>query len=878
MRSLNYIAAVLPVISSAYAGNALGDDYTIVTQTRTITYCPVVDWFTCDENSYGPTSERTGGPSTSKPTTTADVTTSGKSTTTTWSDPDYTTRPTTRDGSGSISIITSTESGSVITTTTGGDVITTTRDGTIITTSHEGTIITTTGTDGSISISTSHGGIITTTNGGSIITTTTGGDVITTTNGGTTITSTSIIDPDTTTHHGGNGTVTTSGDHSLITTTSGFGGNGTTSTGISTSSGYENATTTSGCFNSTRTAAPFSFDRAFVNNCNRPGSRDQWCDGKTIQSDTQPQYSTGQTRRYRLEIGLGQVDADASGTALSVFTINGKTPGDPIIANWGDMVEITVVNTMDPASGPVNATTIHWHGILQHGTNDQDGVPGVTECGIAPGSSRTYTWLASTYGTSWYHSHLLSQYGGGVRGPIIIHGPASSDYDLDMGSVMIDEKFPSTIFDTGKFYATQRGVVVASNYLLNGKNLNRLDPNKGEAARWIVKSGKKHLFRIINSSAQSGFVFHIDNHKMTVISADMTPIVPYETENLWIHSGQRYNVIVKADQPIAAYDVRAIVQQGCGTSIANTGLGQSNGVLEYEGSCYTVPSPSNFTLNTATLCQDEPLSSLVPVVRKGAGSQGEFGSNVLNLPAGTLGNAVFNGTAINRWFFGAPLNFTGTASGTATKGINVTFDMPTLQMLPTVGNYGDAVYGNTVFYYGKNQWVYWIIQNAFITSHPMHLHGHDFAVLGQAYNAIFDSSMVNSLNFDNPMRRDTVLLYGKGGTPVDPTRVPGYTVIGFQTDNPGAWLMHCHIIWHADLGMGIQIVERPDDMPNYYSKPDFQSECSAYKNYEAGGPGRVKAQYESGLKIRDGFEGVARRHLDEHKFHGYSHGHAVRHA
>lgn len=35
---------------------------------------------------------------------------------------------------------------------------------------------------------------------------------------------------------------------------------------------------------------------------------------------------------------------------------------------------------------------------------------------------------------------------------------------------------------------------------------------------------------------------------MTVVSADMTPIVPYETETLYIHGGQRYNVIVNADQ------------------------------------------------------------------------------------------------------------------------------------------------------------------------------------------------------------------------------------------------------------------------------------------------------------------------------------------
>ena len=125
---------------------------------------------------------------------------------------------------------------------------------------------------------------------------------------------------------------------------------------------------------------------------------------------------------------------DGTGPKLAL-AINGQVPGPVIEANWGDMVEVTVVNKMQD-----NSTSIHFHGIRQLGTNDQDGVPGVTECGIAGnGGSRTYTWHASEYGTSWYHSHSLTQYGDGIRGPIVIHGPATANYDFDMGTVMIDD-------------------------------------------------------------------------------------------------------------------------------------------------------------------------------------------------------------------------------------------------------------------------------------------------------------------------------------------------------------------------------------------------------------------------------------------------------
>ncbi|KAF5860521.1 hypothetical protein ETB97_001421 [Aspergillus alliaceus] len=57
-----------------------------------------------------------------------------------------------------------------------------------------------------------------------------------------------------------------------------------------------------------------------------------------------------------------------------VYLINGQQPGPTIELDEGDDVEVFVRNEL-----PVN-TTIHWHeGILQHGTQDMDGVPGVTQ-------------------------------------------------------------------------------------------------------------------------------------------------------------------------------------------------------------------------------------------------------------------------------------------------------------------------------------------------------------------------------------------------------------------------------------------------------------------------------------------------------------------
>jgi hypothetical protein len=139
----------------------------------------------------------------------------------------------------------------------------------------------------------------------------------------------------------------------------------------------------------------------------------------------------------------------------------------------------------------------------------------------------------------------------------------------------------------------------------------------------------------------------------------------------------------------------------------------------------------------------------------------------------------------------------------------------------------------------KNTWVYFVIQNEFFAPHPMHLHGHDFALLGQGQGP-FTPGLASSLNFDSPARRDTAMLAGQG-----------YTVIGFETDNPGAWLMHCHIAWHASGGLSMQFLERPDDIPtaSYALSDSFQGQCNNYASFAATAPFQLLGG-DSGLKVR----------------------------
>lgn len=68
-----------------------------------------------------------------------------------------------------------------------------------------------------------------------------------------------------------------------------------------------------------------------------------------------------------------------------------------------------------------------------------DGVPSVTQCPIAPNDTFTYKWRAVQYGSGWYHSHFYVQAWDGVFGGIQINGPATADYDVDLGHLFLQD-------------------------------------------------------------------------------------------------------------------------------------------------------------------------------------------------------------------------------------------------------------------------------------------------------------------------------------------------------------------------------------------------------------------------------------------------------
>lgn len=252
--------------------------------------------------------------------------------------------------------------------------------------------------------------------------------------------------------------------------------------------------------------------------------------------------------------------------------------------------------------------------------NINDGVSGITECPIPPkGGSKTYTFLATQYGTSWYHSHYSSQYANGIVGSILIHGPAALPYDIDLGVFPIsdwyygsaDNLFARVNDPTNPFIPGAPGAPPpSSNILINGTNIN---PNGtgGSYAKVVLIPGKRHLLRLINPSVDNGLTVSIVGHSMTVIANDFVPVNAYTAHSLYLGVGARYDVTIDASQPVANYWFNVTLSKSglCGTS----NNPHPAAILKYAGAKDLNPSdpgvpPQDF------LCADQ--TDFVPIVTR----------------------------------------------------------------------------------------------------------------------------------------------------------------------------------------------------------------------------------------------------------------------
>jgi len=240
------------------------------------------------------------------------------------------------------------------------------------------------------------------------------------------------------------------------------------------------------------------------------------------------------------------------------------------------------------------------------------------------------------------------------------------------------------------------------------------------------------------------------------------------------------------------------------------------GIIRYNPASTIEPSrtfldPGSFN------CLDQPAERLVPIVPRIIANVPAFKSTdslyVANYNLSRDGAQVFNWELTNNTLYidweDPSLSYIG-LNDSATKPFPVDY-------APLFIDGAD------------DDWVFFVIEGLYNTSriphghpipiaHPLHLHGHDFVILAQSTTE-FDPNNY-TVSTQNPARRDVAMLPANG-----------YLIIGFQTDNPGVWLMHCHIAWHASAGLALQFVEREREIKQIVGKSvvrEYEDRCRAW--------------------------------------------------
>ena len=574
-------------------------------------------------------------------------------------------------------------------------------------------------------------------------------------------------------------------------------------------------------------------------------------------------------------------------TYRTFIGINGRFPGPTLIVYQGQTVSVDVVNML-----LTEYTTIHWHGLEQLNSYYMDGASTITQCPIEPGTSFTYIFNVSTAGTFWYHSHSGAQRGEGLFGALIVKNDTRAknypipfldmpeNYTLTLLDWQREEgrdlfwkdlakirqftsasECPQSVPTTREGFGLTRGVDQSAlgtfswwSGLINGLGKHpNVSFNNSILSVFTVISGNTYRFRLIGVQSVYAYRFSIDSHRLTLIATDSWLTEPVVTDYIIIHSGERYDFVVTANQ----------------TSGDNFWMRAETLEADFVSEDELPPYPS-FPGHLAQAVLHYARSSVpvgpeyenIPNNPKNCNSVNQC--IAVNCPFENYHPSYFI-TCINvhklKLFEETPMNQLpsdnydeqyfltfGFENQYRTATINGRNFIP-YKVSPTVQPEGVPYYTlcnpNTTCLDGclcthqlnltrYNKTIRFVLNSAGNNlnhrrfSHPIHLHGHDFFVVHTGYgtynettgavitptneitchnNGMFTSRVCVSPNWTNgtgptvtlnqkTIRKDTIFVPALG-----------YVIIHFRTINPGWWFLHCHMEPHQLQGMAMAINE-----------------------------------------------------------------------
>jgi FtsP/CotA-like multicopper oxidase with cupredoxin domain len=454
-------------------------------------------------------------------------------------------------------------------------------------------------------------------------------------------------------------------------------------------------------------------------------------------ADTEAARGPGAVREFTLNPIAA--DVDLGGLIVPTWSYGGKIPGEPIRVAKGEQVKAILVN------GLPEATTVHCHGLQLR--CDADGVANLTQAAVEPGQTYTYQFTAADPGTYWFHPHVGTQLDRGLYAPLIVEDPDEPvDWDLEWTVVLDDWMDGVTGTPDDVLAELSRGMeegssgghdghgtigraqVTTSGHTLHGASSDILGDDAGDVYYphhlvngrppadpevFEAEPGARVRLRIINAGGDTAYRVALSGHRLTVTHTDGFPCEPAEADAVLLGMGERYDAVVTLDDGVFALVAEAEGKQARGRALVRTGSGEAP-AADF--------APAELTGHVLAYDELAPTEAAALAPRE---------------PDRVIDLALTGSMAAYDW---------------AINGRPHSLDDP----YPV--EEGERV--RLRFVNGDDMW------------HPMHLHGHTFALA------------------DTGLRKDTAIV------------LPGQTLeVDFDAVNPGLWMVHCHNLYHGEAGM-----------------------------------------------------------------------------
>ncbi len=449
-----------------------------------------------------------------------------------------------------------------------------------------------------------------------------------------------------------------------------------------------------------------------------------------------------------------------NGRTIVMYGFNGQHPGPLLRVTESSTVVVDFVNHLDLP------TTIHWHGVRLD--NRYDGVPGITQDPVEPGSNFVYRVFFRDPGIYWYHPHVREdvQQELGLYGNMLVastdsayYNPVNVEETLIVDDLLIEEGQPVP-FGLERANYTLMGRF-GNVFLLNGEPDYRMSVNRGDVVRFFLTN--------VSNTRTYNLVF--GDAPMKVVGAD---VGKFEREE-WVKSvviapAQRYAIEARFERP-GVFPITNRVQS----------------IDHFRGEFYPTVDTVGYVAVSDRASEDD-FGEEFSTLRE----NGEVVADIdryrdhfdrppdrelsLSVRVGDLPPVVVYFMSIDTTYY-PPVEWSDA--------------MPMMNWISNGGNVQwvlrDANTG------AENMDVHWQFKAGDIVkirlfndpnalhpmSHPIHLHGQRFLVVAR-----------NGVRTRNLVWKDTVLV--PVGSTVD---------ILLDVSNPGDWMLHCHIAEHLEAGM-----------------------------------------------------------------------------